>query len=118
MSNSGQNPWICFDFKDNRVIPTDYTIRSPTGWGDNSPEPQNWVIDLLSEEKNCKVIHGKGKIHTFKIRNQSSKEYRYIRLRITGTCGHNNYYLIIDSFELYGNLIKSNIKKVIKLYHL
>lgn len=120
MSNEDKDAWICFDFKDNRVIPTDYTIRSPTIWGDNSPEPQNWVIegsndnssfDILSEEKNCKVIHGNGKIQTFNIQNQSSKEYRYIRLRITGTCGHNNYYLIIDSFELYGNLIKSNMKK-------
>lgn len=120
MSQNHQDGWICFDFHDNRVTPTDYTIRSPTNWGDNSPEPQNWVIegsndnssfDLLSEEKDCKVIHGKGKIHTFKIRNQSPKEYRYIRLRQTGKNGHGNDYLIMDSFELYGNLIESNKKQ-------
>lgn len=87
MSNCITYRWICFDFQNNRVAPTDYRIRSPIGWGDNSPEPQNWVIegsndnsswDLLSEEKYCSIIHGKGKIHTFNIHNQTSKEYRYI----------------------------------------
>ena len=119
MSNCNTNSWICFDFQNNRVAPTDYTIRSPTGWGDNSPEPQNWVIegnndnsswDLLSEEKYCSIIHKKGKIHTFNIHNKTSKEYRYIWLSKTGKNGHGGDYLIIDSFELYGILNKSNQK--------
>ena len=70
MSNCNTNSWICFDFQNNRVAPTDYTIRSPTGWGDNSPEPQNWVIegsndnsswDLLSEENTVRSFMEKEK---------------------------------------------------------
>ena len=121
-STNSPNSWICFDFQESRVFPTDYTIRSPTVWNDNSPEPQNWVIEgsndnskweVLSEEQNCKTLHGKGKIQTFQIKNKNleSNEFRFIRLRQTGKNGHNNDYLIFDSFELYGDLIKPKQKK-------
>ena len=31
-SENKPNSWICFDFKDHFVIPTDYTIRTPDWW--------------------------------------------------------------------------------------
>lgn len=106
--------WICFDFQKRRVIPTDYTIRSSSHWDDFNPNPRNWIIegsldqkswDLLSEEKNCAFLNGKAKIHTFKIHNQTSKEFKYIRFRQTGKNGHDNFAFIFDSFEIYGKLI-------------
>lgn len=38
-----QNSWICFDFKDHRIIPTSYIIKS--GWHlQNGHHPRMWIV--------------------------------------------------------------------------
>lgn len=41
----------------------------------------------------------------FQISNQNSREFLYIRLRITGPNWDNKNKLVINSFEIYGKLI-------------
>lgn len=108
-----QNSWICFDFKNRRVIPTDYTIRS-IQWDENNEHPRNWVIEcscdnnsweIVDEQTNCSFLNGNGIVHTFKMSSPKTKEFQYIRMRNTGPNWQNDKDLDIESFEIYGRLI-------------
>ncbi|KAK8853703.1 hypothetical protein M9Y10_016245 [Tritrichomonas musculus] len=47
-SNYMTGNWICFDFKDRRVIPTHYTLKS-VNWAVNSHNPRSWVVEGRTE---------------------------------------------------------------------
>lgn len=114
-SNGNQNEWICFNFKNHQVIPTHYTLRSVDSRGDvNGYHLKSWVVegsndnsnwDNLDEQKDCNFLNGKGKIHTFKIEKETMKEYKYIRIKMTGNNWTGSNFFIIDSIEIYGTLI-------------
>ncbi|KAK8842136.1 hypothetical protein M9Y10_026363 [Tritrichomonas musculus] len=113
VSSDIPNIWLMFDFKKHRVAPTGYTIRSYASFA-NSEHPKSWVIEgsndsssweEIDEQVNCGYLNGKSFVHTFKIKNETSKEYRYIRMRLTGPNWLGNNQLIINSFEIYGKLI-------------
>lgn len=103
------NDWICYDFKEQRVKPTHYQIVSHNGRA-NLYHPKNWVIegsidetnwDVLDCQINCSFLNGPSLSHTFPIRYENLKEFRYIRMRLI----IDTTYLRIHSFELYGSLI-------------
>lgn len=114
MSSDLDSSWICFDFKDYRIIPTDYTILSYENPSDQ--HPNSWVIEgyndtddswkIIDEENNCNLLNGGSKVHTFRIRKQSKQEFRMIRMRQTAKNCLDNNCLLISSFELYGTLIQ------------
>lgn len=117
-SDNSKDSWICFDFKNYRVIPTDYTIKSEKRWDKDGYHPKNWVIEgsndqlkwiLLDERKNCSDLKGRSLVHTFKINNScKSKKFQFIRFRQIGKNWKNDFYFIFDSFEIYGTLIQMN----------
>ena len=105
-----QNSWIRIDFKDNRVCPKSYTLRS-----DDSSDyhPKSWVIegsndkinwDKIDQKNNCNSINGRNITHTFDISN-NTKDFRYIQMRITGKNWIGNYLLDIGAIEFHGTLI-------------
>lgn len=105
--------WICFDFKDRRIIPTDYTIRSGP-WTPNCGHPKNWVIEvsndnnewsIIDEQKDSDFLNGPRLAHTFKIEKQNIKKIRYFRLRQTGENLAGGNVLEFESIEIYGRLI-------------
>ena len=105
--------WIRIDFKDHRIIPSDYAIRS-TEWGVNCGHPANWVIEcskdgsswtVVDEQRNCSYLNGKYQVHSFKISSQCDSEFRYIQVRSTGQSWAGTNTLAFDSFEVYGKLI-------------
>ena len=111
-SGREKNCSICFDFKDNRVIPTDYTIRS-IAWMPNSCHPKSWVIEgsnnklnweIIDEKVNCPLLNGSSIVKTFSVDNKSKKEYRFLRMRLTGANWQGKSYLALESFEIYGTL--------------
>lgn len=112
-TNNEPNCWLKLDFKDRRVIPTDYIVKSfPAGV--NSYHPKSWLIegsnddqnwDSLDKQDNCSYLNGYNCVHTFKMSHQSTKEYRYIRMKLTGPNWHGNNYFAIDSIDIYGKLI-------------
>ena len=113
-SQNVENNWLCFDFKEKRVIPTHYTVRSYPS-GANAHHPKTWVIegsndnsswDKIDEEVNCAHLNGLNVSHTFEMNKQNSNEYKYIRMRLTGPNWANYNYLMVDSFEIYGRLIQ------------
>ena len=53
----------------------------------------------------CGDLNGKSFVHTFKMKNETSNEYRYVRMRLTGPNWNGNNKIFIDSFEIYGILV-------------
>ena len=113
ISQSKENSWICFDFKEHRVIPTAYTIGTTTSTFAGNCHPKSWIIEgsvdnmsweTIDEVKNCSYLNGYGLTHTFTIDKEKSKEFKSIRMKqISSQSG--DRYLYISSFELYGELI-------------
>lgn len=111
--HDGQN-WICFDFNEYKIVPSNYTIRS-IKWGHkNWYHPKSWVIEgsndnnsweIITEEKNCSFLNGEKLIHTFDINNNQNKEFRYIRMKLTEPNWGETHFLGFDSFEIFGILI-------------
>ncbi|KAK8840628.1 hypothetical protein M9Y10_030402 [Tritrichomonas musculus] len=112
-SAKSPNSWICLDFKDHRVIPTAYTIRT-RHCGTNDRHLKSWILEgskdndswkTLDEQNDCSHLNGNRFFHTFNINQNNTEEYKYLRIKQTGPNWNNDNYLIIDSFELYGTLI-------------
>lgn len=112
-SNGDSNSWISFDFKDHRVIPTYYSIKSGP-YPPNTHHPKTWVIEgsndnehwnIINEQDCCSRLNGKNLVHAFMIKNPNSKRFKYLRMRQTGPNWANCNFLAIDSFEIFGTLI-------------
>lgn len=111
-SNNAPGQWLCFDFKERRVIPTDYTIRT---FNSTSCYLRNWVIEgsednsswtPIDTQQNCPYLKdGASLVHTFTIANQRPDKYRFIRLRPTSANWGGCNCININSFEIYGTLI-------------
>lgn len=110
-SDSIKNSWICIDFKEHRIQPTHYTIKS----GHIYPNlPRNWVIEcsndndkweIVDEETNNSTLRNNDSVHTFEMNKQNLNEYRYIRMRNAGPDWCGSYFIFINSIEFYGKLI-------------
>lgn len=109
--------WLRFDFRNYRVIPTDYTIKSYP-YNEDAHHPKHWVIEgsndnksweILDKKENCDYLRGKNKVQTFKMNQNITKEFRYIRMRLTRENWYHdnniNHRLAISSFEMYGIII-------------
>lgn len=111
-SKDEPNSWICFYFKKHQVTPTHYTIRS---WSSDKNEckPKDWVIEgsidnvswqTIDEQKDCAYLNDKDVTHTFTIANEVSKQFKYIRMRLTGPNWRNSNIMELGSFELHGKI--------------
>lgn len=112
LSENNINSWICFDFKNHSVKPSDYIIRSPRNEITNH-YLKNWVVEgsddkiqweIIDKQENCDYLNGSGFVHSFKIENENLKSFRYIRLRQNGPNVFFSDYLAIQNFEIYGKL--------------
>lgn len=102
-----ENAFICFDFKDKRIVPLNYTIKTASN---NSIRPRHWVIEasddnvnwaIIDRQDNCEYMNGYNRIKTFSINNSQNVKYRNIRMRQTAP----NWYDNNRSIEFYGYLI-------------
>ena len=109
-SKNEPDQWICFDFKNHKITPTDYTIRS---YSNGIWHPKSWVIECsndnikwieIDSEENCSHLKGKSFIHTFSLSKKICERFKYIRLRMTNANWEQNNTLRINSFEVYGSL--------------
>jgi hypothetical protein len=104
-----RNNWICYDFKERRIAPTHYTIRT-FGAG---PHPASWLIETSADGKSWqevareeynKQLNCKWLIGTFPV--AGGEECRFIRLVNIGR----NYFLDdllgISAWEIFGALIE------------
>ena len=109
---NGDNDWFCFEFKNHKIIPTNYTINSYRG----QQRLRSWVIECKEEGKDWEAVDEQvdnpslkeNKVVTFTIKNQNinkEKRYKYIRIRKTSPDWGNYKYIDISSIEFYGYLI-------------
>ena len=110
-SNYEWNPWICYDFKKQRVVPTSYSIRA--GKYDFL---RSWVLEVSSDrtKNSWKVVDrrednedmkgsNKHVTRNFMVSAPPSEAFRFVRLRQTeeSYCEH---CLEICALELFGTL--------------
>ena len=112
-SNNEQNSWICFDFKDKRIIPTNYQIKS-CDYDSSWAHPKSWIIEGLNDNgqwenlstvNDCSYLNGRCLSHIFQVTNPNQKKFSRIRLTQTGKTWFPNDCLSINCFELYGKLM-------------
>jgi hypothetical protein len=106
--------WICYDFRNMRVTPRGYSIRT-NGGAKNGSHLRSWVIEGTSDSgmtswteidrrENNSDLNGVTFHACFPIFKGSDESYRYIRLRMTGPNHTNSHLLYILGFELFGKL--------------
>jgi hypothetical protein len=103
----GPNQSITYEFKNARVKPTHYTLRS----GQFGCDLKDWVIEGSDDGREWKVIdsrvdnedlEGENAIGTFEI--GAPEEMRFVRLRQTGPGHDGSTQITITAFELFGDL--------------
>jgi hypothetical protein len=96
-----------------RVAPTHYTIRSHFAGGTDYCNLRYWVIEgsndgaswtELDRRDNEDRLHSANVIATFSVRQPAV--VRMIRLRQTGKTFRNDDYIVMSSFEIFGDLIE------------
>jgi hypothetical protein len=113
-TGTNDNPWICFDFKDSRVVLTDYTMvsdRRAPGW--NPIFLRSWVVEGSRDGKewidvdrqmDCEALNGPDKSSIFKI--QSKAEFRFVRIRALAVHRPGDLICLeMKAIEFFGTLI-------------
>ena len=104
--------WIKFDFGNNRVNLTDYLIKSRL-CNEDSSHPKSWVIEgsnddsvweIIDVQKDCPYLNGYGVSHAFTLENPNPHQFKYIRMRLTGKDWQGANILMINAFEMFGQL--------------
>ena len=111
-SNDRKDSWICYDFKDRRVIPTSYSIRS-SSLGCGSSHPKSWVLEVSNDEErenwteidrqeDNDELNGESRTANFKITPVPSIGFRFFRLRQIGQNHRGSNCLTIGALEIFG----------------
>jgi hypothetical protein len=107
-----RNNWICYDFKERRIVPTHYTIRTNT-CGLGSSHLKSWLVETsvdgenwreVAHEENNEQLNGSRFTATFAVADGG--ECRFIRLVNIGKthCGWD--ILVICAWEIFGSLVE------------
>lgn len=115
--DNGLNTYIEYDFKENKIHPTYYSLRSRPDGGKGSWNMKYWIIEgsntgnndwkTLDERSNIESLDDIKKSETFNIREklEPNEFFRYIRIKLNGVDSHNNHYIVLSAIEFFGYLI-------------
>jgi prefoldin subunit 5 len=106
-----RNNWVCYDFKERRIVPTHYTIRTHEYHPDDA-HLKSWLVETsadgqswrVAREADNKELNGCLFAATFAI--AGGGECRFIRLVQIGTNHFRNDQLAISAWEIFGSLIE------------
>jgi hypothetical protein len=108
-----RNHWVCYDFKDRRVIPTHYTIRSwHDSWADGN-HIKSWLVEVsldgatwveIDHREDNHILNEKDVARTFEV--WRSQECRFIKLVNIGATHYGAEVLLVSAFEIFGTLIE------------
>ena len=109
VSQIESNCWIRYDFKDRRVTPTSYSVRThsgprfPKSWAlEASNNGKDWI--LLDRRDNNNDLNRKHVIRNFTISSAVSDGFQFIQFRQTGKNHHGDDQLYLTSLEVFGIL--------------
>jgi hypothetical protein len=107
-----RNNWVCYDFKEKRIVPSHYTVRtndSPPGglhlksWlVEKSAYGENWRE--VDRRENNKQLNGANFTGTFPV--EGDEECRFIRLVNIARNHWGDDCLMISAWEIIGRLIE------------
>ena len=113
-SKDSPNSWLCYDFKERRVAPKSYTIRS---WGAVAGynHIKSWVLEVSNDgsegswqvvdlRENNNDLNGGFSTGIFALTTPQSGMFRFVRLRLTGKTHRGDDMLEICALELFGAL--------------
>jgi hypothetical protein len=107
-----RNNWLCYDFKDRRIIPSHYSIRTH-GEEANGQHLRNWVVEVSDCGEKWSEIDGRennsdlnGEYFTATFEVKKTCECRMIRLVNVGRNWHGDDALYISAWEIFGILIE------------
>lgn len=120
ISDNFPNSWICFEFKNHKIIPSNYIIRTRNN--ESSNHLKSWIIEgsndksywiKLDEEINNSSLNGASYTHSFTISYNENNQlpFKYLRLRQIGPTwfyfngNYNGHQLLLNSIEFYGKII-------------
>jgi hypothetical protein len=107
-----RNNWICYDFKERRIVPTHYTIRTNI-WDPDDSHLKSWHVETsadgeswreVAREEDSNQLNGKLFTGTFPV--AGGGECRFIRLVNVGRNHKGNDQLVISAWEIFGNLVE------------
>jgi E3 ubiquitin-protein ligase HECTD1 len=112
---TGDEPgsWICWDFKEKRVVPTDYSIGSASKGMVQHFNLRRWVVEgsvngstwtVLDKQDENNELTAKPVTRTYPARGRD--ELQFIRLRQTGKNNNGSDNLAISFFEVFGSLLE------------
>jgi hypothetical protein len=107
-----RNNWLCYDFKERRVAPTHYTIRT-YGCGPGEGHLKSWLVETsadgeswreVAREEDNKQLNGSRFTATFPV--VGGGECRFIRLVNIGRNHFGDDQLWITAWEIFGSLVE------------
>lgn len=102
--------WVEFDFLDERIAPTAYTLKHYKSW--DTEALRNWVLEgsndgsawtTLHTHNNDGALKKIGGTKTWSILGNAGP-FRFLRIRTTGKNSNGHYYLALSGVEFYGSL--------------
>lgn len=112
-SDSIPNSWLKYDFKDKKIVPTHYTIR--TRRNSNIHNPSSWIIEVANKDGEWKTIDSQNNvpflnndtIQTYKINKKLAENegYRYIRFKQLNNNNGGSFNLYLAGLEFFGKII-------------
>jgi hypothetical protein len=109
------NNWICYDFRQRRVIPGWYSIQSDCTGGTNTANLRSWVVEAsmtgndgewaeIDRKSNNSDLNAKGAVQTFPVAGKTV--CRFVRLVNIGRNHAGNDALCLSAFEIFGSLME------------
>ena len=112
-SKDDPDSWLCYDFKEWRVTPTSYSIRTA-----NWHFPKSWVLEVSNDgsDGSWDVVdrrddnhdnNDKRVTHNFPLSapRLAIRGFRFVRLRQTGANHDGHHNLALTSLEIFGILL-------------
>jgi hypothetical protein len=107
-----RNNWLCYDFKEKRIVPTHYAIRAhDDGRGDE--HMKSWLVETSLDGENWREVdhqedndqlNGSHRIGTFAV--AGGEECRFIRLVQIGRNHFGDDRLCTSGWEIFGSLFE------------
>jgi hypothetical protein len=103
---------VCYDFKERRIVPTHYTIRT-NGYGPGGEHLKSWLVEIsgdgqnwweVAREENNTQLNGKWFSDTFAV--AGGGECRFIRLVNIGRNHYGGDSFWISAWEIFESLIE------------
>jgi hypothetical protein len=107
-----RNNWVCYDFKEKRIVPTHYTIRTNGYDGPGQWRLKSWLVEASVHWESWREVDHRerneqfnGAYFTGTFAVAGGGECRFIRLVNIGRNHGKNDCLLISAWEIFGALI-------------